>query len=114
MLSVADIPFIGFHFNGVICIVQWKGKGYRLATYLGARAIRIRNGRIRIVQGDLELEARLIERSENVLKAPAMGDMVRTIHESAACRAFYRFRTGKQTLFAFESNRASFEYEYPY
>lgn len=113
MLSVADIPMAGFHFNGVICAVLWQGREYRLATYLGARAVRIRNGVVRVIQGDLELEARLIERSDSPLKAPTMGDMVRTIHESAACRASYRFRKGNHTLFAFETDRASFEYEYP-
>lgn len=114
MLSVADIPIAGFHFNGVICAVLWRGREYRLATYLGAKAVRIQDGRIRIVQDDLELEARLLYKAANPLKAPTMGDMVRTIHESAACRAYYRFRKGRTTLFAFESDRASFEYEYPY
>lgn len=118
MLSVADIPIMGFHFNGVICAVLWKGREYRLATYLGARAVKIQDGVIRIVQGDMELEARLLKKDKmqkdgRPLLAPAMGDMVRTIHESAACQAFYRFRKGKQTLFAFKTNGASFEYEYP-
>lgn len=112
MLSVADIPIAGLHFNGVICVVYWRDREYRLATYLGARAVRIQDGRVKIVQGNLELEARLLERDDRPLKAPAMGDMVRTIHESAACRAFFRFRKGKHTLFAFETDRASFEYEY--
>ncbi|MCH5274923.1 MAG: hypothetical protein J1E65_03715 [Lachnospiraceae bacterium] len=114
MLSVADIPIAGFHFNGVICAILWQGKEYRLATYLGAKAVQIQDGWIRIKQGDLELEVRLLNKAANPLKAPTMGDMVRTIHESAACRAYYRFRKGKITLFAFESDKASFEYEYPY
>lgn len=113
MLSVADIPVLGFHFNGIICIVLWQGREYRLATYLGARVVHIRNGVVRIVQGNLELEARLLKSSDNPLKAPQMGNMIRTIHESAACHAFYRFRIGSQTLFEIESDRASFEYEYP-
>lgn len=111
MLSVADIPLAGLHFKGVICFVLWHGREYRLATYLGARAVRIEKGMVRIVQGKLELEARLLERVDSPLKAPAMGDMVRVIHESAACHAAYRFREGNSTLFAFESDRASFEYE---
>lgn len=118
MLSVADIPLMGLHFNGVICVVLWKGKEYRLATYLGARAVWIQNGIIRIVQGNLELEARLLKKDgiqddRQSLRAPSMGKMSRTIHESAACQAFYRFRKGKHTLFAFKTNGASFEYEYP-
>lgn len=118
MLSVADIPIAGFHFNGVICVVLWKGREYRLATYLGARAVKLQDGIIKIVQGDMELEARWLKKgtqrgNAKTLRAPAMGDMVRTIHESAACRAFYRLRKGEKTLFAFHTDKASFEYEYP-
>lgn len=112
MLSVADIPMAGIHFTGIIGVVLWQGKEYRIATYLGARAVRIQNRTVRVVQGSLELEVRLLEASERPLQAPEMGNMVRTIHESASCRAFYQFRKGGRTLFAFETDRASFEYEY--
>lgn len=112
MLSVADIPVAGIHFTGIIAVVMWKGKEYRLATYLGARAVQIKDNAVRIVQGNMMLEARLLKAAGKPLKAPAKGEMVRTIHESAACRAFYRFRKGDRTLFAFETDRASFEYEY--
>lgn len=113
MLSVADIPMIGIHFTGIICNVLWQGRQYRLATYLGAKAVQIQNKRIRIIQGNLELEAYLLKAKEQPLKAPTKGSMVRTIHESASCRAFYQFRVKGHTLFSFESNQASFEYEYP-
>ena len=91
MLSVADIPMAGIHFTGVIGAVLWQGKEYRMATYLGARVVQIQNNMVRVIQGNLELDARLLEASGRPLKAPAKGDMVRTIHESASCRAFYRF-----------------------
>lgn len=113
MLSVADIPIAGIHFTGIIGNVLWRGQQYRLATYLGARPVKIQNGTLRIIQGDLELDACLLEPSGHPLKAPAAGNMVRTIHESASCRAFYKFRKNKHTLFAFETAQASFEYEYP-
>lgn len=112
MLSVADIPMAGIHFTGMIGVILWQGKEYRIATYLGARAVQIQNKAVRVIQGNMELDARLLEASGRPLKAPAKGDMVRTIHESASCRAFYRFRIGGRTLFAFETDRASFEYEY--
>ena len=112
MLSVADIPIAGYHFTGVICVVLWKDREYRLATYLGARAVLVKNGIVRVVQGDMKLEARLLERADRPLKAPTMGNMVRVIHESPVCRASYRFKKGNHTLFAFETDRASFEYEY--
>ena len=111
MLSVADVPIAGFHFRGIIGVVLWKGREYRLATYLGARAAQVRDGLLRIVQGNLELEARLLEKVRNPLKAPSNGNMTRTIHENAACRAFYRFRKGEYPFFSFQTDRASFEYE---
>ncbi len=55
---------------------------------------------------------RLLEATGRSLKAPEKGNMVRTIHESASCRAFYRFRKKGYTLFEFETDRASFEFEY--
>ena len=112
MLSVADIPMAGIHFTGVIGAILWQGKEYRIATYLGAKVVQIQNNMVRVIQGNLELDAQLLEASERPLKAPAKGDMVRTIHESASCRAFYRFRKKGCTLFAFETDRASFEFEY--
>lgn len=112
MLSVADIPMMGIHFTGMIGIILWRGKEYRIATYLGARVVKIRNKTVRVIQGSLELEIRLLEASGRPLKAPSKGDMVRTIHESASCRVFYRFCIGGCTLFAFETDRASFEFEY--
>ena len=84
----------------------------RMATYLGAGVVQIQNNMVRVKQGNLELDARLLEASGRPLKAPAKGDMVRTIHESASCRAFYRFCKKGRTLFAFETDRASFEFEY--
>lgn len=112
MLSVADIPMAGIHFTGIIGAILWRGKEYRIATYLGARVVRIQNKAVRVVQGSLELDVRLLEASERPLKAPTKGNMVRTIHESASCRAFYRFRKNGRTLFAFETDRASFEFEF--
>ena len=112
MLSVADIPLAGSYFTGIIGFVLWKGKEYRIATYLGARVVQIQNKIVRIIQGSLELEVRLLKVSSRPLKAPKDGDMMRTIHESAACRVYYRFCVRTGTLFCFETDRASFEYEY--
>ena len=51
MLSVADVPIGGLHITGIIGIVLLGGKEYRIATYLGAKAVKIRNGEIVIHQG---------------------------------------------------------------
>ncbi len=115
MLSVADIPMAGIHFTGIIGVILWKGQQYRLATYLGAKPVMIKNGILRIVQNDMRLEVRLLKKTSQAfqpLKAPVMGKMTRTIHESAACTAYYHFQKAGQTIFSFKSSQASFEYEY--
>lgn len=113
MLSVADIPFCGFHFTGVIGVIQYRGKEYRIATYLGARAVKIRDGEAVIRQGSRILTVRRLEEKGHPLAAPVKGGMQRTIRESAACRSFYHFTEKGKTVFEFISNMASFEYEYP-
>lgn len=112
MLSVADIPLAGIHFTGIIGIVLWKGKEYRFATYLGARAVQKKNNILLIRQGNMELEARLLEQNAHPLCAPKHGVMVRTIHENLVGKAFYRFRINGVTQFVFEMDKASFEFEY--
>lgn len=112
MLSVADIPLAGIHFTGIIGIVLWQGREYRFATYLGARVVKKENGVLLIRQGNMELEARLLAQKPHPLQAPVNGAMARTIHENITCRAFYRFRDKGVTVFAVETDKASFEYEY--
>ena len=113
MLSAADIPLGPVSFTGTTCAILWRGQEYRLATYLGARVQKIGGGEVVIRQGDSVLTARLLEREARPLQAPHSGAMTRTIHENAACRAYYRFQAGGRTLFAFETARAAFEYEWP-
>lgn len=48
MLSVADIPVMGLRFTGIIGVVLWRGKEYRLATYLGAKVVEHRDRKVRI------------------------------------------------------------------
>ena len=113
MLSVADIPFCGLHFTGVISAIHFRGKEYRIGTYWGARAVSIRDGEVVIRQGRKNLTVRRLEKKGHPLAAPVGGDMSRTIHETAACRVYYHFRDRGKTIFEFESARGAFEYEYP-
>lgn len=113
MLSVADIPFCGFHFTGVICAIHYNGKEYRLATYLGARVVKIRDGEVVIRQGRKTLTVRRLEDRGKPLAAPVGGEMKRTIRESAACKVFYHLEEAGKTIFRFSHELAAFEYEYP-
>ena len=113
MLSVAEIPLGKFRFTATVGVVLWHGKQYRLATYLGAKVIRNRRGEIVVRQGSLQLTARQLENAPQPLAAPPGGAMIRTIHEHAACRAFYCFQKGGSIQFALEAPNAAFEYEFP-
>lgn len=111
MLSAADIPLGPVRFTGIICVVLLRGREYRLATYLGAKIVRIGGGAITIRQGDFTLTAALLDKAARPLQAPVNGAMVRLVRENAACRARYLFTKGKETLLSLETANASFEYE---
>lgn len=112
MLSIADIPFGGFHFTGVIGIVLLHGKEYRLATYLGAKAVKIEPGEIVVRQGPFTLTVSPQSQSGHPLRAPVGGDMVRTIREQLSCQVSYRFAKNGQTLLELDASNAALEYEY--
>lgn len=112
MLSVATIPFGAFSFIGVTGFVLIGKTEYRIATYLGARAVQISDNAVTVRQSDIVLHARLIKKNSRPLLAPKAGSMMRTIHESASCSAEYVFCRRGEKLLDFTSDRASFEYEF--
>lgn len=114
MLAVADIPMLGMRFRGVIGVILIEGREYRIATYLGAKVIYVGNNKVIVRQGKNILEAELLESGEHSLNAPQKGRMVRTVHESVACKARYRFIRNGRTMLNFVSEKASFEYEMTY
>ncbi|MCH5280645.1 MAG: hypothetical protein J1E61_04185 [Lachnospiraceae bacterium] len=112
MLSVADIPLLGFHFTGIIGVVLLKGREYRIATYRGASVKQIGKNIVTVKQGDCELTAELMEKNAHPLHAPVGGRMSRIIHESPSCKARYLFSDRGVLLCDFISDRAGFEFEY--
>ncbi len=112
MLSIADIPLGSIHFTEIIGVILWHGKEYRIATYLGAKAAYIGNGKIAVSQGRFKLTATLIKKQDNPLYAPVRGGMKRLIRESLSCTASYSFEEDSKTLFDLKTDRASFKYEF--
>lgn len=113
MLSIAEIPIGAVKFTGIIGVIHYRGREYRLATYLSARVASIGCDAVIVKQGGSELSVRVIERNALPLVAPCLGEMSRTIHESACCLAEYTFKIGDKTVFSFLTDKASFELEYP-
>ena len=112
MLSVADIPFGAFRFTGIIGIVYLHGKEYRIATYLGAKPVRITSGEIIVRQGKYTLTVKPEDFSGHPLRAPVGGAMHRTIYEHPSCKVYYRFEINRKTLLELDAPNAAFEYEY--
>lgn len=113
MLSAADIPLCGTRFTGIIASVVLHGHEYRLATYLGAKITHLQQNSITVTQGKYTLTAKLLHENAQPLAAPVHGNMcLRSIHESVACTAYYRFVTDKNVLCECISDCAAFEWEH--
>lgn len=110
MVSIADIPFYGLNFKGCICIVHYLGKEYRLATYLGVKIVGYNDHRLILKQGNYRLDVNIIKREGHSLYAPNVGKMSRTIHETPACKANFKFYIKNKLLFNLNSDNASFEF----
>jgi hypothetical protein len=123
MASVAKIPFTGLpcirrtawarnrlFFWGCICVIWLDGKEYRLATYKGAKATRLKHGKMEIRQGIYHLSITINRRKAHRLLAPLNGSMTRTIKESVSCPARFVFKKNGKIIFDEVSDYASYEY----
>lgn len=113
MMAVARVPVGPVAFSGVIALLRIRGREYRFASYLGARLVSAGADRVEIRQGKLVLTAERMSRAGQPLNAPFCGTMTRTIHENLCCPVRYRLRKDGLILWELETNRASFELEYP-
>ncbi len=112
MLSVAHIPLWGTQFTGCICAIHYKGKEYRLATYLGVRILKSAPYLIILRQGDFYLRIRIKEApalSSYDLNAPRKGKMSRVIKEAHLCEGTFLLSCKKQVVFQIKSKRVSLE-----
>lgn len=111
MLSAADVPVFGTSIQGVIAVVYVYEKEYRLATYLGAKAVCVNDNFIRIKQGDYTLTVKRLTDNPRKLFAPINGNMNRIIRESPKCRIYCKFTKGNKIISEFISEQGSFESE---
>ena len=111
MAAVAVIPFCGLKFLGCICVIQYQGKEYRIATYLGGKAVVCTKNKMVLRQGKYTLDIEINSQNGQRLNAPQNGEMRRTILETASCPAEFRFYKRKELLFHLHSEKTSFEYE---
>lgn len=110
MVSIAHIPLGPIFFRGCICVVHYRGREYRLATYKGVKIDCCEEGKIRLTQGQYRLAIDIPHYQGRTLYAPQNGVMIRNVHECTACRAHFRFYQRGTLLFEETSDRASYEY----
>lgn len=111
MAAIATIPLWRFKFRGCICVIQYHGKEYRLATYLGVKVLCCTEKRMLLKQGKYRLAIKINAPAGKRLSAPDQGKMTRTILENASCPAEFIFYEGNHRVFQLYSQYASFEFE---
>ncbi len=110
MVSVADIPFFGFHFYGCIGVVYINGREYRMATYTGVKILRCGSHGVTLKQGKYLLRIDVFTQNAHLLYSPKQGKMSGTIRESPSCRARFRFYEGDRLLLDEVSTQTGFEF----
>ena len=114
MMSIAEIPFCGFRFEGCICVVLKDGKEYRLATYLGAKAELSENS-IVVSQGGLKLTADIISSGTGFpLASPNDGKMNGITKENNNAEIRFRLTFKGKEICDLHSVSSGFEcFRYP-
>lgn len=110
MVSIADIPFMGFQFRGFICSVWYKDKEYRMATYNGAKIFSCTQDEIVIESKKCKLEVYISKHNSHTLYAPNHGKMERKIKENPSCNARFKFFYKTDPIFDFNSEQTSYEF----
>jgi hypothetical protein len=89
MCSIANVPFMGASFQGLICNLSLKGKEYRFASYNDSKLkkLNINDHELNIFlkKKNLELELNVKPSDTGVLKSPKIGLMNGSIKEGV-CR----------------------------
>ena len=91
VLATANIPMPVKSFQGVICQILYRGRNYRLATYLGTRIIRKTSHSITIKQGKMRGYVMALDKGGHALKSLVNGEMLGRIYENPTCRVRYIF-----------------------
>lgn len=110
MLAIAEIPLGPIRFTGCIGVVTLGSTEHRFATYRGARIAEHAPTAAEVRQGDMRLRVDVLDDRGHALQAPNQGMMDRTIHESPAVPARFRFEKHGETLLEGESPQTSYEY----
>ncbi len=118
MVSVAKIPFLGFHFNGFLISLWIEGKFYRFATYTGAvlKSAKVLDNRVELVfkNGKMRLEVVAYKGATGELISPISGNMTGKVNESIDAKIHLKLFKKDQLIFDDYGNNAGLEVAGPY
>lgn len=97
--AIATIPYLGSLFTGLFAVLHTPDRQYRIATYNGGRLVDLQQGRSGVFIHLANRRYRLTVTAEAApgvtLKAPAKGDMSRTVTESLQAVAHVALTDGE-------------------
>lgn len=110
-VAIATIPMCHWEFLGCIALIQFQGKQYRFATYLGAKILIIKDNLAVIQQRRWTLCIHMAkDRRPQDLIAPCNGNMKRIIKEDLKCVVRYTLYHGSKKVFDWTTRNASLEF----
>ncbi len=113
MAAVADVPFLGARFTGILGILNLFGQEIRIATYYGARVADMSENseifHLAIRQGSYRIDFELAKQGAAKLAAPVLGDMSRMIEEYPSCRMMLTVAEHGKQVFRGKGRNAGFE-----
>ena len=116
MLSVADIPFKAFHFQGLICDIIINNKEFKFTTYNNAKLVKydIDNSFFNIVlkKGHYNLNLKSNYNSGLKLFAPVKGKMEKDIFETISASISVTLEKNDKVIFSDISTNCGLEIVY--
>ena len=113
MLSIANIPFKAFHFNGIICDLIIDNTEFKFATYNNAKLVKydVDNSSLNIVlkKGNYSLNIKSNYTAGLKLSAPVKGKMNKDIFESISASITITLKKDDNIIFSDTSTNCGLE-----
>lgn len=115
MISIADIPFMGLAFEGIIAQLDLGQRRIRFATYNGTRRTQLRKTKdgfeLELKKGSTSLYVRATMTESGLLKSPKLGSMNQTIKEGLGGKIELILKEKDQREQVFVSDHCGIELE---
>ena len=116
MISIADIPFKNFHFNGIICDLIINNKEFKFTTYNNAKLVEyyVDNNFLNIIlkKGHYYLNINSKCNTGAKLFAPVKGKMEKDIFESISATISVTLKKDNMVIFSDTSTNCGLEIVY--